>query len=193
MRNRKTGGLTLLEVLVTGTLFGIVMTMVGRALVLGYRAQSTISQKIQVHREASAALDMLVRDAQLARFSGNVNLNIASSPTTVPTTLTSVTVANEFRIDRMTGGTTLYDAPVPISVGYWRRNSDKTLRRTQYNSSGTVLAGTPAGGKVVGRDVQEFQVSLVPDYTTGLSTLTAELTVSTIQEPLSTQVYLEIP
>ena len=80
-----------------------------------------------------------------------------------------------------------------ISVGYWRRNSDKTLRRTQYNSSGTVLAGTPAGGKVVGRDVQEFQVSLVPDYTTGLSTLTAELTVSTIQEPLSTQVYLEIP
>ena len=188
-----TGGLTLLEVLVTGTLFGIVMTMVGRALVLGHRAQSTISQKIQFHREASAALDMLVRDAQMARFSGNVNLNVASSPTTVPSTLTSVTVANEFRIDRMTQGATLYDVPIPISVGYWRRSSDKTLRRTQYDASGTVLAGTPAGGKVVGRDVQEFQVSLVPDATTGLSTLTAELTVSTLQEPLSTQVYLEIP
>lgn len=191
MRNRK--GLTLLEVLITGTLFGIVMTMVGRALVLGYRAQSNISQKIQVHREASTALDQLVRDAELARLSSRIYLVVASSPQTVPSTAVSVTVANEFRIDHMAQGPTIYDDPVPISVGYWRRDSDKTLRRTLYDAAGVPLPNTPADGKIVGRDVQDFQVSLVPDPTTGLATLTAEATISTLERPLSTQVYLEIP
>lgn len=191
MRNR---GVTLIEILVTGSLFAIVLTMVGKAMVMGHRAQSNISEKISIHRAASNALDVLVRDAEMARLTSRVYLFIGLSPQLVPTTATSIGVANEFRIDSLVQGTTIYDPPDSISVGYWRSTPDNTLRRSLYDPSdpSNPLPGTPAGGKILARDVSNFQISLNPDVTTGLGTLTAVLTVSTIR-PLTTQVTLELP
>jgi type II secretory pathway pseudopilin PulG len=186
-------GMTLIEVLVTGILFSVVLSMVAKAMVVGHQAQSSLSHKVHIHRQASTALDLLVRDAEVARFFSNVSFITPLGPTLpFPATETQANNPNELRITRMEGGTTIYDPPAQIHVGYWRSATDSTLRRTLYMADGlTVIPGTDAGGKVVARDVKEFDAKMVGNLTTGLSVLTVRLKVGTMEERVTKSMSLE--
>ena len=101
----------------TGTLFAIVLSMIAQALVTGSRTQAQLSHKIAVHRQASMALDMLVRDAEMARYAANLRLIEGAANNPVPDVFTKVQNSPippvELWISRVEAGTTLYDAPLP--------------------------------------------------------------------------------
>lgn len=180
--------------LVTGTLFAVVLSMIAKALVVGSRTQSTLSHKIAVHRQASMALDAIVRNAEMARLTGNVELMEGATPTTVPTVFTSIqndpSPPKELLLSVKEGGATIYDAPLPIVVGYFLNKADNTLREMHYPDDGTWLAipGTPADGKVLARDVRQFDVKLESNP---VPVLTVRVRVASIAEPIVTQTTLE--
>jgi type II secretory pathway pseudopilin PulG len=197
-------GLTLVEVMVTGTLFAVVLSMIAQALVVGSRSQRQLSHKIAVHRQASMALDALVRDAEMARYNANVRLIVGAVAGPVPATdadadadiFTEVQNApappTELQFTRMEPGATLYDPPRQIKVGYYRNTTDDTLRQVYYESDGTtIVSGTPPDGKVLVRDVRDFDVKLVISAVTNLPVLTARIQVATINEHVVTEVTLE--
>ncbi|MCA9779622.1 MAG: prepilin-type N-terminal cleavage/methylation domain-containing protein [Candidatus Eremiobacteraeota bacterium] len=187
-------GLTLVEIMVTGTLFAIVLSMIAQALVTGSRTQAQLSHKIAVHRQASMALDMLVRDAEMARYAANLRLIVGAANNPVPNVFTKVQNSPippvELWISRVEAGATLYDPPEPIIVGYFRNTDDNTLRRLLYDQTGTaVLAGTPADGKILARDVRDFDVKI--DNSGFSPVLTARLKVATLNEHVVQELSLE--
>lgn len=188
----------------TGTLFAIVLSMIAQALVVGSRTQTQLSHKIAVHRQASMALDALVRDAEMARYNANVRLIVGTVEGPVPATdsdtdpdiFTEVenTPADpkELQFTRMEQGATQYLPPQRIKVGYYRNIADDTLRQVYYESDGiTIRPGTPPDGKVLASDVQDFDVKLELSAVTGLNVLTARIQVATINEHVVTEVTLE--
>lgn len=184
--------MTLIEVLVTGGLFAVVLTMIAQAMVVGHRAQSGLSHRIDVHRQAANALDLLVRDVEMARYSTFLRYQVGLVGNPVPTSVTVVDSPNELRVVRMQAGTTLYDAPERVVVSYWRNPVDSTFRRTLYDSTGSaILSGTPPDGKVIARDVKRFDIKMEANPVTGLSTLTTRLNVATMGDPVKTEISLE--
>lgn len=195
-RNRPRG-LTIVEVLITGSLFAVILGMVGQAMVLGHRSQRSLSTKLEAVRRASLALDLLVRDAQSARLSTRVTYrNPGLSP--VPTTLTTVSGGDEFRVDRFQQAAVglLGD---PVSVGYWlvpgAGVADGTVNRTMYDRAnpGNFINGYTANGRILVRDVRDFQVSMVQTAVPTLWSLNAQISVSTVGPPVTAAVTLEAP
>ena len=192
-RSTNSRGLTLVEIMVTGTLFAIVLSMIAQALVTGSRTQAQLSHKIAVHRQASMALDSLVRDAEMARFSANIRLieGVANNP--VPDVFTQVqnlpAPPVELHISRTQSGATIYDVPEQIVVGYFRDSTDDTLRRVLYDDMGAIIAGTPPDGKVLARDVRDFDVKM--DLSGPSPVLTARLKVATLNDHVVQELSLE--
>lgn len=189
--------MTLLEVIVTGALFSIVLTMVAQALVAGQRTQSLLSHKIAVYRQASMALDQLVRDAQAGRVISNLQYSVGGSVVSFPSDFTQAkfeppSPPTELLVSLRKEGLTPYSPSVPVRVGYWRNVADSTLRRTLYDgSTGAPLAGTDPSGKVLVRDVKDFDFKLAVNPSTSLNTFTARIRISTIAEPVSAEIALE--
>lgn len=180
--------------MVTGTLFAIVLSMIAQALVTGSRTQAQLAHKITVHRQASMALDALVRDAEMARFSANIRLieGVANNP--IPDVFTIVKNVPappvELWISRTQSGATLYDEPEQIIVGYFQNSTDDTLRRFLYDETGTaILAGTPPDGKVMARDVRDFDIKM--DLSGPSPVLTARLKVATLNDYVVQELSLE--
>ncbi len=193
--SKRRPGLSLVEVLVTGSLFVLILTMVGQAMVLGHRSQRSISTKLESVRRASLALDLLVRDALSARISSRVTYRNPGA-TTVPGTLTTVSGGGqELRIDRFQrSDTTLFGDPV--SVGYWfvpgaDPPTTGTVQRIIYDPFENPIAGYTSDGKTLVRNVRDFQVSRVFDATTNLWTLNAQISVGTVGRPITAAVSLE--
>lgn len=176
--------MTLVEVLVTGSLFAVVLTMVARAMVVGQHAQTTLSHKVDIVRKASTGLDLLVRDAEAAQYSTRLTYLDNGTVTALPTTFTVVDTPDELRVRRTAAGATIYDLPHDIDVGYWRDPADLTLHRTIYDSG-------PPQDKIIARDVGIFDFQVAPNATTGLSVVTARVKVGTINEPVFTEFSLE--
>lgn len=192
-RSTNSRGLTLVEIMVTGTLFAIVLSMIAQALVTGSRTQAQLSHKIAVHRQASMALDSLVRDAEMARFSANIRLieGVANNP--VPDVFTQVQNVPappvELNISHTQSGATIYDEPEQIAVGYFRNSTDDTLRRVLYDDTGAIMAGTPPDGKVLARDVRDFDVKM--DLSGPSPVLTARVKVATLNDHVVQELSLE--
>jgi Tfp pilus assembly protein PilW len=187
-------GLTLVEVMVTGVLFAVVLSMIAQALVVGSRSQRELSHKIAVHRQASMALDAIVRDAEMARFRNNVTYVVGNVQNPVPSLATQIRNSpvppKELQFTRMEQGATIYDPPQPIKVGYFHNTNDDTLRQVFYESDGsTILPGTPSDGKVLVRDVRDFDAKLV--LSGALPVLTVRVQVATINEYVVTEVTME--
>lgn len=183
--------MTLIEVLVTGVLFSVVLTMIAQAMVTGHRSQRSLSHKIDIYRKASTALDFLIRDVESAQLRAALSYISGGAPNPVPTTTTVVDGPNELRIARSEGGATIYDTPAQIFVGYRRDSTDSTLRRTVYDSVANPLPGTPALGRVIAKDVKAFDVKLTEDTSTSLWALTVRLQIGTIGEPLTKEIWVE--
>ncbi len=152
-------GLTLLELIVAGALFAIFTGMVAQAMVMGHRAQRTVSSKLDSVRHASLALDLLMRDLQSAPSSAFVQLNAVP----VPATLTRPTPAQELRITRFRAAGLPSSVPTEVTAGYWLDDStgeegEWTVRRILYDDAGSPLPGEYSGGKIIVRDVREFEV-----------------------------------
>lgn len=183
-----------MEVLVTGSLFVLILTMVGQAMVLGHRSQRSISTKLESVRRASLALDLLVRDALSARISSRVTYRNPGA-TTVPGTLTTVSGGHELRIDRFQrNDVSLFGDPV--SVGYWYAPgadppATGTVQRVLYDPLGAPTLGYTGAGKTLVRNVRDFQVSRTFDAATNLWTLNAQISVGTVGRPITAAVSLE--
>ena len=180
--------------MVTGTLFAIVLSMIAQALVTGSRTQAHLSHKIAVHRQASMALDSLVRDAEMARFSANLRLIQGAANNPVPNVFTQVQNVPappvELWISRTQSGATIYDEPEPIIVGYFRNSTDDTLRRLLYDETGSaIIPGTPPDGKILARDVRDFEVKM--DLSGTSPVLTAGLKVATLNDHVVQELSLE--
>lgn len=176
--------MTLVEVLVTGSLFAIVLTMVARAMVVGQHAQTTLSHKVDIVRKASTALDLLVRDAEAGQFITRLTYLHTGTVTALPAAFTVVDTPDELKVRRTAAGPTIYDLPHDIDVGYWRDPADLTLHRTLYDSG-------PPQDKIIARDVGRFDFQVVPNATTGLSVVTVRVKVGTINDPVFAEFSLE--
>ena len=196
LNSRRPRGMTLVEVLVTGVLFSVILGMIAQAMAMGYQSQRNLSQKVDTYRKASTALDLLIRDVEVAQntsflryFGGGSTGAVPAGP--VPT---EVNHPDEFQITRTEGGVTIYDPPSQIMVGYRRLATDSTLRRTLYDPTvPTFLPGTPPTGRIVAKDVNSFDIRLDADPSSSLSILTVRIQVGTIAEPLTKQIWVEGP
>ena len=155
--------------MVTGTLFAIVLSMIAQALVTGSRTQAQLSHKIAVHRQASMALDSLVRDAEMARFSANIRLieGVANNP--VP--------------DVFTQFQNVPAPPVGLNISHTQSGA------TIYDDTGAIMAGTPPDGKVLARDVRDFDVKM--DLSGPSPVLTARVKVATLNDHVVQELSLE--
>ncbi len=154
----KKGGLTLVEVLVAGSLLVLFSTMIVHAMVLAFRAQRTGEEKVVAVRQGSITLDWMRRELSTTSSVFNPDPN-ASVNNWTPT------VGDPLRIGRnSSAGQT--------EVWYWYDAADQVVRRWQ--------AGELSGGRVVAREVKSFTISHL-----GSSPIfQARLSVSTVSQPL---------
>lgn len=192
--SKRRRGLSIVEVLVTGTLFGIILTMVAQAMVVGQRSQRTVSQKLVAVRNASLALDRIVRDCEAAVVDTRVRLR---NPVSMNFGLTQIQGPREFAINRFHNPGAIGTPPVEVVVGYWMMKPPTelgTLQRMMYQANGfTPFSDFTATGRSVAMDVRDFRVSKTLNPATGLSTIVVELSVSTVGAPVKAEVSLEGP
>lgn len=187
-------GLSLIEVMVAGALFGLFTSMVATALVMGHQVQNSSTGKLDAVRRATLALDRLVRDVEAARFRSKVTMGGA----TVAVAPTSPEGLNELLITRqaLIPGDTY---PSTVRVGYWIDHgtpedpADGTVRRVQYQGYGalTPLPGETADGRILVRDVRDFLVS--SEVSGPLTIIKAQLRVSTVGPAVKAAVATEAP
>lgn len=188
--------ITLVEVLVAGALMGIFMTMVARALVMGFRTQARASEKVQAVREATMALDEIARDVSTADPQAALSLSLGLPPTALTSTPTRADVSKEFRIS----GWHRYDGypayPDGVITGYWYVPATATapgsLRKIVYDSySLNPLPSQLPNGKILVRNVRDFLVSR--QVVGGADVVRCELFVDQIAKPVVLEIGVNKP
>ncbi|MGE0490383.1 MAG: type II secretion system protein J [Vulcanimicrobiota bacterium] len=196
MINVKSRGISLIEVLVAGALMAIFMTMVGRALVLGFRTQARSSEKVQAVREATMALDEIARDVSTADPQAALSLSLGLPPTALTSTPTRADVTQEFRISGWHRREGYPGFPDSIITGYWfvpaTATSPGSLRKMVYDSySLSPLPSQLPTGKILVRDVREFLVSR--QVVGGADVVRCELYVNQIGKPVVLEIGVNKP
>jgi type II secretory pathway pseudopilin PulG len=186
--------MTLIEILVASALFGLFTGMVAGALVLAHRAQDKSVTKLDAIRRASLALDLLVRELEAAQYDKKVSMNGAA----VPANPTQPAGVNELQIrrNRAYPGSTFPDS---VIAGYWfdpgtGEVGKGMVRRTLYSvylSPLEPVEGESADGRVLVRDVKNFLISRT--VAGSLTTIRADIFLSTVGSPISTTVALQPP
>lgn len=192
--NRRRYGVTLIEVLVTGAMFGLFTSMVAGAMKLAHQSQDASVTKVELVRLASVALDGLARDLEAARYSAMVLMNGSS----VPTSPTSPEGLQELQISRFRNDPTQpgENAAEPVKVGYWfappSASNAGELRRTLYQAHSVPLQPVPgesADGRVLARGVKRL---LVHSQTNdGITFIKADIWVGSLGHPVSMAVAME--
>ena len=189
----RTRGVTLMEILITGSLFGLFTGMVAGAMKMAHQSQEASVAKIELVRRASVALDQLVRDLESARYSSAALINGAE----LPTERTSPEGLNELQISRYRDNPALpgQDAE-PVKVGYWfvppSATNSGEIRRTVYQAHSVPLQPVPeesADGRVLARGVKRFL--LCRQVTDDITFLKADIWVGSMAHPISTAVAME--
>lgn len=189
-------GVTLVEVLITGTLFGLFTGMVAGAMKLAHQAQANSVSKVELVRLASVALDSLARDLEAGRYSSMVLMNGAPVPTepVAPEGLQELQVSR-FRDDPRLPGEHNAEA---VKAGYWflppSESSPGEIRRTVYQAYTVPLRPVPGeseDGRVLARGVQRFLVHR--EVIDGITFIKADIWVGSLGNPISTAVALEKP
>lgn len=202
-RNRR--GITLIELMVAGALFGLFTGMVAGALMMAQRAQDQSVAKLDAIRHASLAEDLLARDIEAARFSTEVTMDNLPLPTTAQRPLWDhPLMIRRWRMDPT--GTDPDWTEAVIAIYWFEPNPDEPttvtttsarptlpgrVRRTLFDTSLNPVPGETAAGRVLVRDAKDFQVMTEGS---GAITLTkADIWVSTVGYPVTTYVATEIP
>jgi prepilin-type N-terminal cleavage/methylation domain-containing protein len=149
-------GLTLVELLLAMSLFGLVMAIAGTLLVRGMRTQALMRDRFTELRRASLALDKLTREMQVCEAIYWPSLTAWAGPNTsydVPLHATDLNQGFQFgRRDH--GGTT------NLVSCWWFNSVTQTLRHRLCDGAGNGLPGysDPAGRILAGR-VVDFTVT----------------------------------
>ncbi len=139
---------TLVEVLVVGGVLGLVLAMVGKALVMGYRVHKKSIDGTAHYREATLALSRMLREISTCV------LWVEPPTGTGPFTPDVTNRMRFFRADETTG-VALFSGPGPVGkeVAYWVDHTNHELRRLDPDH--------PWGYRVVVRDLDSFTVDVV--------------------------------
>lgn len=201
MRSRHLRGISLIEILVMGTVFALVTTMVAEAMVKSYRFHRRIEGKIQSTRQASLAAQQIVRDLEAARNDRQVTTALSSPPAFFPTPLADADASQPLVIAlRMP-----MNLPPPdeykseyVKVAYWHVASADGLgeiRRARYTydltTSSWVSRDGPAG-KAIARGIRQFQISGV-ERSDGLRAVAFEIAAGEKGAPLAFTTVLTPP
>lgn len=196
----------MIELLVTGSLFGLFTGMVGGALVLAQRTQEQAVVKLDAIRHASLAEDLLARDIEAARFSSRVTLDNAPLPADAlrPTADQPLMVARL----RQDPASTYDDVTEEVVAVYWFEphpeedgvvtadspppSKPGQLRRTLFEAASmTPVDGETEDGRVLARNVRDFQV--LSDSSSGVALTRADLWVDSLGHPITCYVACEAP
>lgn len=172
-RGRLGSGITLIETIIMGAVFALVVSMVAQALVSSFRFQRRIEAKIQAVREASLAAQAIVRDLEAARTDRQVgrgpgpsfySSNLFPSPASPATSADGLGMAL-----RVPSGAAAPDEYVsePLRVCYWHEQPvvDRLgeIRRAAYRRDPLTGDYIPqeggTAGLVVARGIREFLVA----------------------------------
>ncbi|GMU53622.1 MAG: hypothetical protein AMXMBFR33_27680 [Candidatus Xenobia bacterium] len=152
-------GVTIIELLVSSSVFLLIMGMVCQAVVVAYRAQSKTVDKVQARREALTMLGQLKRELQTTR-PGMLLSGVPLNPGP----------AQHLVLRRNGPNQTL------VQVEYWLQplgpNQPAEIRR--------LGPGDPSGGQVMVRNVRGFDV--VPSGTPNM--VRARVWVATLSAPI---------
>ncbi len=189
-------GVTLVEVLITGTMFGLFTGMVAGAMKMARQAQDCSVAKVEMVRLASVALDSLARDLEAGRYSSMVLMNGAPVPTepVAPEGLQELQISR-FRDNPLLPGENNAES---VRAGYWfippNDSSPGEIRRTVYQAYTVPLQPVPGeseDGRVLARGVKRFLVRR--EVTDGITFIKADIWVGTLGNPISTAVAMEKP
>ena len=194
--SKRRRGVTLVEVLITGTLFGLFTGMVAGAMKMARQAQDSSVAKVEMVRLASVALDSLARDLEAGRYSSMVLMNGAPVPTepVAPEGLQELQISR-FRDNPLLPGENNAES---VRAGYWfippNDSSPGEIRRTVYQAYTVPLQPVPGeseDGRVLARGVKRFLVRR--EVTDGITFIKADIWVGTLGNPISTAVAMEKP
>lgn len=182
MRARR--GHSLLEVLVTGAILGLFMTMVCHALVVAYRAYTVTATKSTDYRQATVALERLTREL---RASDKVfQPDPSASPWSTYGPYTPEVGTNPPVVFRT------YDATGPRVVGYRWDSSTNILQRLLYDPGfDPAVAASQAvlETKKVTWKVDDFKIQRVdPALSSGVPFLHLEMKIKSVEDPIQTEV-----
>ncbi len=191
--SRRPPGVTLMEVLITGTMFGLFTGMVAGAMKMAHQSQESSVAKIELVRRASVTLDQLVRDLESARFSSSALINGSE----VPIEPISPEGLNELQIRRFRDDpTTPGEDAEAVKVGYWfvppSSSNSGEIRRTIYQAHSVPLQPVPeesADGRVLARGVKKFH--LWRQVEGDITYLKANIWVGSLAHPISTAIAME--
>ena len=158
-------GLTLVEILVSSALFGLFTGMVATALIIAHRTEDASVLRLDAIRRASVALDLMVRDLEAAQSDGDVSLNGNTPPVTTPEKPELVPgglLITRYRQNPAAPG--VPTALQSVKVRYWYdpgtgEPGKGMVRRILCDYSGTPLTTEPSDGRILVRDVIDFQIS----------------------------------
>jgi prepilin-type N-terminal cleavage/methylation domain-containing protein len=168
MKSCRQEGMTLIEVLIAGAVFGIFSTMVCQAVVVAFRAQKTSEAKVHALRQGSLMLDHLRRELAV----GNKLINpdpVGNNFAFIPTQ------GDPLLFERNVAPGTAPDGDSTVEVWYWYDPVKKEVRHWQQ--------GEPASGTLEASNVQSFVVTSFAGPDDKNVRITTQL--ATIRQPLS--------
>lgn len=202
---RRSVGMTLIELLVAGSLFGLFTSMVAAALVQAHWLQDQSVAKLDAVRHASLAQDIIARDIESARYASRVLMESTDSPppaSGVPPApfgarpvFGDALVITRHRRDPDPSIT----FPQQYHVAYWFEPgatpaAPGRIRRATYFPAPPDTTGSiaPEAGseRVIAKEVLDFQVS-TDTTSSAVSTVRVDIWAKTLPRPVTTFVATE--
>lgn len=184
MATRPRKGHTLMEVLVTGAILGLFMTMVCHALVVAYRTYTVTAKKSTDFRQGTVAIDRMTRELRMAdKF---YDPDPAASPWSTFGAYTPKVGTSAPMIFRT------YDKTGPRVVGYTWDQTNKNMQRLLYDPAfdpGNAATQNVLETKKVCFEVTDLRIErLDPTLTSGVPFLHLEMNLTNITDPIQTEV-----
>lgn len=140
---RRSRGVTLLELMISLSLFSIVTTIVAQCLVMGYRAHIATTDRMQTFRHASIALDEMGRQLRYC-------VDVLSPHVTTPN------LGTVYKPGPGTRFTFTYNASVgKVTVSYWLDKADDADTGNLRRAGGS---GDPPDGRILAEGISDFEI-----------------------------------
>ena len=173
-----------MEVLVTGAILGLFMTMVCHALVVAYRTYTVTAKKSSDYRQATVAVERMTRELRAA--DKVYNPDPLAPPWSTYGFYTPLTGTNTPMIFRT------YDATGGRVLAYRWDQTTKIVERLLYDPGfdpGNLATQTVLETKKVTWEVEDFKIQRMdPALTSGVPFLHLEMKVTSITDPIQTEV-----
>lgn len=181
MKPRNRQAYTLLEVIMTGAILALFMTMVSECLVRMHKAHQSSAIKLNNLRAASMTLDRLVRELRSSDKLYLPDPNLPPLSTFGPFDATNSPMVFRYHV---AGG--------PAVVGYRRQAPENTIYRYLYRPDFDPLDATRQvvlETRKVAEAGELFQILRIdPNTTNGVPFLRADLKLTTEQQTMSSEV-----